>query len=127
MARRRGTSDGSKEAFWRGVVMRQAGSGLSIREWCRRQGVNEPAFYWWRRRLHAQQSGRAVPRHSTPAGSSGTNVEPPATTADFLPIHLASSAMIEIVLTDGVRLQVPFGVTTDQLRQVLCALRAAAC
>ena len=127
MARRRGTGDRSKEAFWRGVVARQAGSGLSIREWCRRQGVNEPAFYWWRRRMNGQPSGATMPLQGTPAGSSLTNVEPSATAAEFLPIRLASSAMIEIVLPDGVRLQVTPGVTADQLRQVLCALRAAAC
>ena len=117
MARRRGEVDGSKKKFWQEAVARQAASRLSISEWCRRESIREPAFYWWRRRLAAMPGG----------SSRGMNVEPGATAADFLPIRVAPSAIIEIVLTDGVRLQVTPGVTTDQLRQVLCALRAALC
>jgi transposase-like protein len=43
--------DLKKEAFWRRVVRGQVGSGLSIRAWCRKHGVQESAFYGWRTRL----------------------------------------------------------------------------
>lgn len=114
MAARRGKVDESKKKFWQEAVARQAASRLPVSEWCRQESIKEPAFYWWRRRLA-----------SMPAGV--TSVEPESVATDFLPVRLTPSAMIEIVLTDGVRLQVTPGVTTDQLREVLRALRAATC
>lgn len=43
--------DLQKEAAWRERLDRQAESGQSIRAWCRRHGITETAFYWWRREL----------------------------------------------------------------------------
>lgn len=40
-----------KEAFWRGVVERFARSGLTVREFCARERLSEPSFYWWKREL----------------------------------------------------------------------------
>ena len=40
-----------KEMFWRRTIDRHASSGLSVRAWCRNQGLKEAAFYWWRREL----------------------------------------------------------------------------
>lgn len=41
----------AKEAFWDSVLREFEGSGLSIREFCRRRDVSEQSFYSWRRRL----------------------------------------------------------------------------
>ncbi len=41
----------TKEAFWRRMVQAQSDSGLSIRAWCRDQGLKDTTFYWWRREL----------------------------------------------------------------------------
>ena len=38
--------DSVKEGSWRGRVDRQAGSGLSVRAWCRRYGAKEASFHW---------------------------------------------------------------------------------
>ncbi len=57
---RTATRDRNKAAFWRRVLRRQAGSGLSIRAWCRQQDLREPSFYWWRRKL-ARRDGAAPP------------------------------------------------------------------
>lgn len=43
--------DPAKEAFWRKTLQRFATSGLSVREFCRREQVTESAFYAWRRTL----------------------------------------------------------------------------
>ena len=40
-----------REATWRRVVAGYAGSGMSIRAYCRKERVKEPAFYWWRAEL----------------------------------------------------------------------------
>ena len=49
--------DESKADYWRRVIRRQGGSGLSVRAWCGRHDVSE-ASYWWRRRLG--RSGRVA-------------------------------------------------------------------
>lgn len=39
------------EARWREAVKRQESSGISIREFCKQEGLHEPSFYAWRREL----------------------------------------------------------------------------
>lgn len=48
---REASRDQTKERFWRRLVGGQARSGLSVRAWCHEHDLNEPTFYWWRRRL----------------------------------------------------------------------------
>jgi hypothetical protein len=43
--------DRKKESLWRRRIRKQAGSGLSIRLWCRRNHLLETSFYWWRTQL----------------------------------------------------------------------------
>ncbi len=40
-----------KEGAWRRRVDGQAGSGRTVRAWCRRHGVTEASYHWWRREL----------------------------------------------------------------------------
>lgn len=40
-----------KEKFWRFVVSEQSASGLSIVEFCRLEGVSQPSFYAWRKKI----------------------------------------------------------------------------
>jgi hypothetical protein len=40
-----------REAMWRRVVEGHTKSGMSIRAYCRKERVKEPAFYWWRAEL----------------------------------------------------------------------------
>ena len=55
-----------REREWRGTLARFARSGLSAREFCRREGVQEPAFYFWRRTLQARDAEEAA-RSAAPA------------------------------------------------------------
>lgn len=43
--------DRKKELFWRRMIARQPGSGMSVRGWCRKHSVRDTSFYWWRRQL----------------------------------------------------------------------------
>ncbi len=53
--------DAEKEAFWRMVVQEQQKSDLSIRDFCRTEGLTESLFYAWRRELrHRDQEGKDV-------------------------------------------------------------------
>ncbi len=62
------------EHTWRLRLRRQATGGLSIPEFCEREGVSTASFYAWRRRL-------AAPPATAPS-------DPPL----FVPIHLDPSS-----------------------------------
>lgn len=97
--------DLKKEEFWRQRLGAQAGSGLSIRAWCRRHAVRESAFYWWRTRLARR-----------------------AAAAPFAPVHVVAdtaalaAGRIEIVLPGERRVHVSGRVERRMLVEVLAAL-----
>ena len=60
MAANRGNGkrvEGDRRVFWRGVFDRWEGSGMTVGEFCRREGVSEWSFYRWRKRIQ-EESGR---------------------------------------------------------------------
>jgi len=52
------TKQEQRRGQWRQRIEEQESSGLSIRAFCREQGLKEPAFYGWRQRLRKQVSFR---------------------------------------------------------------------
>ena len=128
MGRARG-GDAAKAAFWQGMIDRQRTSGLSIRQFCRRQRLSEPRFYWWRRRLaerRPQPSPRLQPsgRRSTASLSHRAENMRRIRAIPFVPVQVLAASAIEIVLDEGVCIRVPPGAARDQLREVLAALDA---
>jgi transposase-like protein len=100
--------DLKKEAFWERVVQGQVGSGLSIRAWCRKHGVQESAFYWWRTRLARRDA----------AGPT------------FVPVQVTEASpkiagRIEIILAGDRRVQVVGPVDRQALADVLAVLADA--
>ena len=61
-------SDPEKEQYWRGLVQGRGRSGQSVREYCRRAGVKESAFYWWRRELARRSETRKAARSRRAGG-----------------------------------------------------------
>ncbi|HEX9719503.1 MAG TPA: transposase [Ramlibacter sp.] len=116
------TRDRSKEAFWRRMMRRQAGSGMSVRAWCGRHDLSEASFYWWRRRL--APSGR-------PADKPGRHK---AGTPQFVPVRIAADQAdatsdgrpdcIEIILPGNQRVRVLGAVNRRALADVLAVLRS---
>ena len=98
-----------KESFWRRMVRGQPGSGLSIRAYCVKHGVKEPAYYWWRVRLARRDA--AKPR------------------AAFVPVRViaegpapAEGGHLEILLPGGRQVQVRGRVNKQALADVLAVL-----
>ena len=54
--------DPRKEAFWRKQVGAQQISGLSVRDFCREQGLAESGFHYWRREIDKRDREAAVVR-----------------------------------------------------------------
>lgn len=123
----RGGRDSGKELQWRRWVREQARSGLTVREFCRQHGLQEPSFHWWRRQLN-RRAGAAtfMPVHVT--GRSAKDHE--GGSESPLPKDVktaAASGRIEIVLEGGRRIRVIGRVDRQMLTDVLAVLEARAC
>jgi len=91
-------------SLWRDRVERQWRSGLSILEFCRREGFSAGSFYAWKRRLHASRSTaeskskKRVQQHT----SHGQSVR-----GGFVQFPLIVESTIEIRFADGTLVSVP--------------------
>lgn len=87
------TRDEGKEAFWRRLIRDHSRSGLSIRAWCRRHGLQESAFYWWRAEL-ARRDGAGGRGRSRRTGPSQTKSR--RTKVSFVPVHVATASAASV-------------------------------
>jgi hypothetical protein len=90
-----------RETWWRDAIRRQKLSGLSIAQFCRKEGIAQASFYNWRKKLADHES------------------------SPFLEIRLPTlnhAKPCEIVLPHC-RVVVPPGFDPDSLRQLLLVLR----
>jgi len=98
---------GTRDEYWRERIAAQERSGLSVQQFCKEQGLNNPSFYYWRKRLRQQTPVRFA------LIETGVAPQPPA--------H--SEHCLELVLPAGERLRIGAGVNAAVLRTVLEALR----
>jgi hypothetical protein len=97
----------TKAEEWAERIAAQQRSGISVKQFCKDQGLTEYSFYAWRKRLHKQGPVRfALVDRKT------ANQEPSAEVA------------LEVVLATGERLRIGAGVEAATLRTVLEVLRA---
>ena len=73
-------------AQWRALIDQQQTSGMSVRGFCQRAGLNETSFYAWRRRLEAAaESGSFI--RLEPKGHAGSG-------ADTIEVRFACGATL---------------------------------
>ncbi len=130
-----------RTVFWRELIGRQAESGVTVDEFCRRQQVSVSSFYDWRRRLAgaAQRRGAAEPTGTTQPKRSAeqASLGKPARSARpatprFLPVRVAAVALkngspspqpaVELERADGIRIRVFDGAQRQTISDVLAAL-----
>ena len=100
--------DPAKEALWRKRLQRFAASGLSVREFCKREQVTESAFYAWRRTIGERDgAGNSEPAF-VPAVINGE-------AQDNEPLVLA--------LTSGLELHVPPATPAERVAELVRALQ----
>ena len=107
------------EAVWRERLRRFDSGNLTVAEFCHREGVSNPSFYQWRKRLkqrdrQPKQSGRA---------ERGTAVKDLA--GRFLPVNVVGLAEAEIELPNGMKVRVP--VTNVQVLRTAILAASDAC
>jgi hypothetical protein len=97
--------DADKDQYWRLVMEEFRGSGLGVREFCRREGLRESSFYAWRRELGNRDAQRlARPKVSRP-NRNGKQAQKSAT-----------SALVEVVTrptarSQAIEIETPAGYT----------------
>jgi hypothetical protein len=120
-----------KEQYWRRAIADQIRSGLSVRTFCEREGLEPWNFHWWRQALSRRDREVASARTVPPTDSTN---ELPAPSA-ILPVHvvqdgadtIATSTPIEIVLPEGLTVRVARGFDPVALHTLLSVLEARRC
>ena len=98
----------NKNDQWRERIAEQERSGLSVKQFCKEQGLTEYSFYAWRKRLQETGPMRFALVDRRPAR----------------PQQRAAEAVLELVLENGERLRIGAGADAATLRIVLDVLRA---
>lgn len=106
--------DPRKEAFWRDAIRRQAGSGLSVREFCREHRLSEPSFYE-RRRTFLQRDAQ---RPTAPPAFV------PVIVRDEPPAPSRGEAEIVIELRGGRAPRLPDSMPARRVAELIRALEA---
>jgi transposase-like protein len=99
---------------WRNRIEAQGRSGLTVAEFCEREGVSSGTFYGWRRKLRAKRSrrtGKALPRQKSgtrPYRQEGLSGTPSQVPFVQLPVSgPPTSPWIEVVLAEGTVVRLP--------------------
>ena len=106
--------DETKDAFWRDAIRRQADSGLSIREFCRREQISESSFHE-RRRTFRQRDAR---RPAAPPAFL------PVVVRDQQPAEVTPDSGLVIELRGGRRLCLPGSTPALRVAELIRALEA---
>jgi len=111
------TNSAEKRLRWGEILNRQADSGLSVREFCATEGVSEPSFYAWRKKVGMRKKDGRQARTAT------RREDRPDNSRLFVPLQvLDTAATLEIIHPLGYRIQVTGEVNPIALRQVIEAL-----
>ena len=109
-------SDTDQRQFWQMVVETYKTSGLSVRQFCQKEGLSEASFYSWRKRLSDENK---TDHHSEPKEKSSES--------NFIQVSLpnGNTCLLELVLTSGNTLRINSDIDNRILHNVLSALKQA--
>jgi hypothetical protein len=105
-------ADPALEILWRRRLRQQPNSGLTIHQFCEREGVSTAAFHSWKRRLAL----RAI---SSPTASGGSTFVPVIVPPALQSQHHRSADLVTIRLANGGRILLPIAAGTDLVCQVV--------
>lgn len=95
----------SRIGYWREQVVQQERSGLTVKQYCERQGVAEQSFYVWRKRLREESPVRFALVETSPQKEAADDVG------------------LEIVFRTGEHLRIGRAADLVLLRRIVDALR----
>ena len=97
----------SAESVWRDRLARFRNGKLTVAEFCRHEGVSNPSFYQWRRRLDPRHANQVRRSRAAKAGR-----------LSFVPVKVSSATLAEVEFPNGVRIRVP-ATDLEALRAVI--------
>jgi transposase-like protein len=102
-------SDIEQRKFWEMAIETWQASGIPVRQFCRQEGLSEPSFYSWRRKLKKNKP------KDKPASS------------DFVEVYLpgTGSPPLELVLKSGSVLRIGSSTDKELLSRVIGILHEA--
>jgi len=105
-------NDGQRQ-FWQLAIERWQASDLSVRQFCKQEGLSEPTFYKWRNKLINN-----IPPHI----KNNTNQPSP-----FIEVAIPDNnpALMELVLVSGNALVIPSSTDSKMLSRVISVLQEA--
>jgi len=104
---------GDQEQFWRMALETWQASGLSVRQFCSNEGLSEPSFYIWRKKLTGGDTQQDS--HDKPEPSAFIEVSMPKSD------HFA----IELLLTSGNTMRIHPGIDSATFGTVVSVLHQA--
>jgi transposase len=123
--------DPARERFWRQTIRRQQRSGLTVRDFCRREGLKDRTFRWWRQELarrDRQTSNAPEPKPTLESAAAvATLLFVPVRVLDQGAVPSPLSPAIDIVLPAGPTVRVPVGFDRGLLHEVLAVLEQRRC
>ena len=104
-------TDTEQRQFWQMVIETWQASRLSVRNFCKQEGLSEPAFYSWRKKL----TKGIEPKKDKPKDTNSSA---------FIKVSLPKDnpAPLELVLSSGNTLRISSGVDNQTLTNALLAL-----
>ena len=110
-------SRASVRQAWIDRLARFATSELSVVAFCASEGVSQPSFYWWKRRLATESADAATPRHSAKDAA-----------AVLLPVRVGPPCLaVELLLPGGATLRLLPGCDLAFVRCLVDALGGSSC
>lgn len=111
---------------WRDRVRRYERSGLTIPQFCKREGLVAHQLSWWRRELkrRAAEAGRGKKKRTKQR--QGKRAKQRKASAELVPVHVTpwaqTKAPIEIVVDQPLRIAVASGFDAELLAEVVRVL-----
>ncbi len=127
----------NREAFWRATIQKQLQSGLSIREFCRREKLSTSAYHRWKRKI-AKRDGQPFNDQSKQKTASKQNNNSKPT---FIPVTLDPVSMsqpqvkqpqieqpqVEILYASGTTVRIAAGCDEKTVSIILKAIGNGTC
>ena len=110
----RSTRKAEREEFWRLVLSEFERSGMTARAFCAQEGISEPSFYSWRRRIRDRDTGdekstaprspaRLVPVEVVDNGAELCALSAPGSTAGAAALEIVTPGGFVVRVRDGVQ------------------------
>ncbi len=116
-----GERDEAKEIFWRGKLVEQVGSGLTVKGFCRSEGIRVASFYYWRKEIARRdlEQNRKAGRCDRPVEGAAVDLFAPVSIVDEgsgpgrSRFDVSGGSFIEVGLASGHFLRVRPGFDSE--------------